>query len=341
MRRAMTFFLLVGLCLWAASASADPTEIVMTFGGDAVLGTREEWKGDPNNFDAFIEANGFSWPFAKIAEVFHADDLTLVNLECVLQKTGKGIVKSKEYRFRGDPSYTEILAVSGIEQVNIANNHYIDYGSYGKKSTQAALKAGGIAFSGYETLFMYEKDGYKIGFGGCRETTYRQKKSIVEKDIKKLKAMGCDVIIYSYHWGVEYSPSHSSLQKRMAKYAIDAGANIVIGTHPHCVQGIESIGGVPVIYSLGNLMFGGTHEMTTFDAFMVRAILRFGENGYEGVELQPLPILTSGAAPNNNFQPVLAQGEDSARILRLIQKDSNLKITESMWFPRKPSEKQK
>ena len=335
MRKTASLILCLILLFAIPYAHAESSEIVITFGGDAVLGTREEWKGDPDNFDACIEKNGFSWPFAEIASLFQSDDLTHVNLECVLQANSKGLVKTKEYRFRGDPSYTEILTVADIESVNIANNHYIDYSASGRKSTQEALTAGGIAFSGYETLYVFEKDGYKIGFGGCRETVFRQKRKIVEDELRQLKDMGCDVIIYSFHWGKEYSPKHNSLQKKMAQFAVDHGADLIIGTHPHCVQGLETIKGVPVLYSLGNLMFGGTHDMRTFDAFMVRATLRFGENGYEGVELQPIPILTSGAIPENNFQPVLAEGEDYDRIIKLIQNDSRPKITESMWFPTK------
>ena len=320
---------------FALFSSAGAGEIVMTFGGDAVLGTREEWKKKTDTFDTFVKEHGLDWPFLELASLFQSDDLSMVNLECVLQSNNKGVVKNKQYRFRGDPSYTEILTLAGIESVNIANNHYIDYSANGRKSTQEALVAGGIAFSGYETLYVYEKDGYKIGFGGCRETVYKQNKEVVKKDIAALKAMGCDVVIYSCHWGKEYSPTHNSLQKEMAQFAIDCGADLIIGTHPHCVQGIAVLDNVPVVYSLGNLMFGGTHDMRTFDAFVLRAHLRFGENGYEGVELRPLPILTSTAIPKNNFQPILAEGKEYDRIMKLIQRDSKMKITQSMYFPRK------
>ena len=333
MRKSAWLVILLFFCLCSA-AQAQETNIVITFGGDTVLGTREEWKGKANNFDAYIQEQGVAWPFAKLASVFQADDLTLVNLECVLQKNSKGILKNKAYRFRGDPSYTEILTVAGIESVNIANNHYIDYSRQGQKSTQAALTAGGIAFSGYGTLYVYEAKGYKIGFGGCRETVYKQQKSAIKNDIRKLKEMGCDVIVYSCHWGKEYNPKHNALQQRMARYAVDCGADIVIGTHPHCVQGIGAIQGVPILYSLGNLMFGGTHDMRTFDGLLAQASFRFGEKGYEGVELRLIPVLTSGDAPRNNFQPILAEGEDAKRILRLVQQDSKLTINENaLWFP--------
>lgn len=331
MKKAACFLLCLGLCALCGLGLAD-TQVVLTLGGDCVLGTREEWKGEPETFDTLVGEKGFGWCFEKIGEVFRQDDMSLVNLECVLQDSAKGLDRKKQYRFRGPTAYTAILAEAGIEQVNLANNHFIDYGASGQKSTRAALKKAGIAFSGYGELYVFEKDGIKIGFGGCRETVYRQRPSTISKEIKKLQKMGCDAIVYSLHWGKEYSPKHNRLQESMAQAAIDAGANLVVGAHPHCVQGMEQRDGAVVLYSLGNLVFGGTHEMRTFDALVVQATLRFGEKGYEGVEIKLLPVLTSGDIPQNNFQPVWAQGEDKERILKLIQDDSPMEIKETQWF---------
>lgn len=80
------------------------------------------------------------------------------------------MARGKEFTFRGDPSYTGILKAAGIEQVNIANNHYIDFGGSGRESTRAALEAAGIGFSGYTYRSVVEVNGYRIGFAGCRET---------------------------------------------------------------------------------------------------------------------------------------------------------------------------
>ncbi len=320
--------------VWSASADCAGV-FVLTFGGDCVLGTREQWKDEADTFDTLIAKEGMEWCFAKIAEPFLSDDMSLVNLEGVLQTNSKGHQRGKQYTFRGDPSYTGILTAAGIEQVNIANNHYIDFGKQGRKSTRAALEAGSIAFSGYTYRYIYEKDGWKIGFAGCRETTWLERKTPMYNDLKALKKAGCDVIVYSCHWGKEYSPTHNTKQERMADYAIRYGADIVVGTHPHCVQGIEQRGKGVVIYSLGNLVFGGTHDMTTFDALVVQAALRFGDKGYEGVTLRLMPVLTSSDRPRNNFQPEWAQGEDYARIMQLVQDDSELPIEAEMWFAAK------
>ena len=124
MRRIALFAFTFWLALTTCAAQAD--EVVITLGGDCVLGTREEWKNDPETFDTMIAEKGFEWCFAKISEPFVNDDISLVNLEIVLQSHSEGHARGKEFTFRGDPSYTGILKAAGIEQVNIANNHYIE-----------------------------------------------------------------------------------------------------------------------------------------------------------------------------------------------------------------------
>jgi len=328
----MKLFLTVLLVLCCAF-SACAEEIVITLGGDCVLGTREEWKSEPKTFDTMIARKGYGWCFEKIAEPFLTDDISLVNLECVLQSHSEGHASGKQYTFRGDPACTEILRMAGIEQVNIANNHYIDFSRSGRESTRAALTEGGIGYSGYTYRSIVEVDGYRIGFAGCRETVFQERREPVYNDLKYLKKQGCDVIIYSCHWGKEYSPTHNSSQIRMADYALKYGADIVVGTHPHCVQGVEARRGGVVLYSLGNLVFGGTHDMTTFDSVIAQAVLKFEKGSYQGVTIRLMPVLTSSDRPHNNFKPEWAQGEDYRRIMQLIQNDSEMKISGEMWFP--------
>lgn len=331
MRRIALFTCTLFLVLTACAAQAD--EVVITLGGDCVLGTREEWKDDAETFDTLIAEKGFDWCFSKISEPFLNDDISLVNLETVLQSHSEGHARGKEFTFRGDPSYTGILKAAGIEQVNIANNHYIDFGGSGRESTRAALEAAGIGFSGYTYRSVVEVNGYRIGFAGCRETVYLDRKAPVYNDLEALREAGCDAIIYSFHWGKEYSPTHNQTQRRMADYAIQHGADIVVGTHPHCVQGVEHRRGSLILWSLGNLVFGGTHEMTTFDAVVAQVSLCFDGGEYQGSKLRLLPVLTSSARPDNNFQPEWAEGADYERIMGLIQDDSEMQIEAEMWFP--------
>lgn len=327
--------MMILICLVLLFTTAKADEVIVTFGGDCVLGTREEWKDNQKTFDTFISRRGFDWCFKRIGQVFLEDDITLINLECVLQKDDEGHRKNKLFTFRGDPSYAVFLKQASVEQVNIANNHYIDYGRSGRESTRAALAEAQIGFSGYTYRSIANVRGYKIGFAGCRETVFLENREAVYRDLQYLKEQDCDVIIYSCHWGKEYSPEHNSSQIRMADYALKYGADIVVGTHPHCVQGIEYRRGGVVLYSLGNLIFGGTHDMTTFDAAIMQAVLQFEEGKYQGVTLKILPVLTSSSIPENNFQPIFAPDADYKRIMQLIQNDSDMKIDEEMWFPAK------
>ncbi|MBQ7849013.1 MAG: CapA family protein [Clostridia bacterium] len=311
------------------------TELVITVGGDAVIGTREKWWNREDAFPHYIEQNGLGYPFRNLLPIFSTDDMTFVNLEGVLKADKKGETTSKEFRFRGLPEWTEILHLASIEQVSIANNHYIDYGTAGREATREALTNAGIPFSGYEYTYVWEKDGLKIGFGGIRETVYKQDPSILYKDVLALKNAGCDVIIYTCHWGTEYDPNRNELQERIACAAAAAGVDILVGGHPHIVQGVDSVEDMPVIYSLGNLMFGGTINMQGYDAMLAQLRLRFRDGEYVGVTVELIPVLTSSRAAENvnDYCPVVAEGEDKARILQKVQDDTPFQLADTMYWP--------
>lgn len=316
----------------AQPAGEGVTVINITLGGDAVLGTREAWWNSKISFNAYLQENGYDYPFSGLKHLFEQDDMTFVNLEGVLKDNNRFEDTEKLVRFRGLPEYTEILLTSSIEKVNVANNHHIDYGTPGRESTIAALEAAGIPYSGYGHTYIWEYKGHKIGFAGCRETIWLRGKENVAGEITALRAAGCEVVIYSCHWGKEYSPTHNETQLAMLQAVIDAGADIVVGAHPHVVQGVEHVDGTLVLYSLGNLMFGGTHDMKTFDGVLAHIGLRFDEDGYMGATLRLTPVLTSSTPGVNDYHPVPAEGEDAARILAKIQADSDILLGGEMFF---------
>lgn len=310
--------------------------ITMTFGGDAVIGIRENWWKRETALPAYLAAGGMGYPFSTLKPIFEQDDLTWVNLECTLKSNARGEKKNKEYRFRGLPEWTQVITASSIETVNIANNHVIDYGTDGFESTKQALDAAEIPYSGYGEYYVFEKDGHRIGFAGCRETTYfEDDKDVIAKDVAELRSRGCDVIIYSCHWGTEYETMHNRDQIVMAKAAAEAGVDILIGTHPHVVQGVGYVDGMLVLWSLGNLMFGGTIKMTTFDGMLARLTLEFAGDRYDGCHLELLPVLTSSHAPEgvNDYCPTLAAGEDYERIMQQVQEDTNFSLNTELYFP--------
>lgn len=298
------------------------TLITMTFGGDCVLGSEEHSKNKPESFHSVIEQHGMAWPFSGLSDILQADDISMVNLENVLQDTRKGF-NQRLHNFRGPSEFANILKLGGIELVNIANNHFVDYGQDGKNSTRNALRAAGVPFAGYSALYVHEKDGIKIGFGGIRETVFHQNHKRVADEIDELKRMGADYIVYTCHFGIEYETSHNEIQTMIARAAIDAGANLVIGHHTHVVQGIEQYKGGLIFYSLGNLVFGGNLELSTFDGLMAQIGLVYEGKQLKETRVQFIPVITSGIRPHNDFRPVAAEGEDKARILAAINADSD------------------
>lgn len=307
--------------------------ITLTFAGDCVLGSEEATRRKPDSFDSLIAQKGYAWPFSGFQDIFAQDDLTMVNLENVLMDSARDRNESRLHNFRGPSAFAQILKEGSVELVNVANNHYPDYGAVGKRSTRNALEAVNIPYSGYEWLHVFEKQGIKVGFGGIRETIYHQDRKRISREIADLKAQGCQYVVYTIHAGEEYAPRHNALQTDIAHAAIDAGANLVIGHHPHVPQGIEMYNNGLIFYSLGNFIFGGNLALSTFDSLAVQTRLYFSQGALIQTQVQLIPLITSGAAPQNDFRPIPAQGEDKQRILATVNSSSDFVYPEFFTLP--------
>ncbi len=317
---------------WRVEDEEDTVQkgITITFGGDVVLGGRENYYGDSAGMPAVLDEKGMTWPFAGLKDLFRKDDLTVVNLECVLKADSTGEDLTKQWRFRGLPEYVQVLMEGGIDLVNLANNHTIDFGDTGYLRTKEALN-GNLPWCGNGENTVLEIRGHLFGFGGCRETTYTRTPEVISQDIQELKEKGAEIIVYQCHWGTEYDGNHTVLQEAMARACQRAGADLVIGHHPHVVQGADWIDGMPVVYSLGNLVFGGTIHLSTFDAILAQAVF-YPEKSENRVEIKLIPILTSGSSKQkiNDYQPVIAEKEDALRILKKVQKDTGWLLTDRL-----------
>ena len=306
-------------------------QVKLTFMGDCVIGSEEKSRKLPISFDSYVAQKGFAWPFSAVQEILSRDDLSVINFEGVLKDNTRDREPNKQHWFRGPSSFTQVLAEGSIELAGLANNHVSDYGAAGRKSTRQALDGAGIPNFGYSRLHIFEKDGIRVGFGGIRETTFKQDKGIPAREIAELKSQGAHFVVYTCHFGEEYQPVNG-LQREMARAVIDAGANIVVGAHSHTVQGIERYRQGLIVYSLGNFVFGGNLELSTFDGLMAGLTLDFKHQQLTGAKLTLIPVLTSGIQPANDFRPVIAQGEDKARILTAIQAQSEMTIGEEIFF---------
>lgn len=318
---------LLALTLLFSTAAAETT-LHFTFAGDCTLGCEEYLRKQETSFDSYIAANGYSWPFANMQELFLHDDLTVVNLEGVLSDSSQGENKDKTYRFRGPADFAQILAQSGIDAVNLANNHTYDFGKQGYAATQEALTAAGVGYFGADEVYIFEKDGIKVAFLGLNSPAFYDSRAGVKEEIARLKQEeGVNAVVFTFHGGSEYGARHNKIQANSAHYMIDAGADLVIGHHPHVVQGMEIYNNRTICYSLGNFSFGGNKKVRALETVVVDAALTFDDQGnYLGQQLTLYPANVSGTYPENNYQPVLVSGEAAQDVMDLIQYDTEYEL---------------
>lgn len=341
--RALPTALLALVCLLTRALPASASFLVreedtfstltLTFMGDCILGSEEKSRALPESFDSVIAEKGLDWPFSGVREILTADDLSVINLEGVFQDDRRNRAEGKQHWFRGPTAFAEILPAGSVEVAGLANNHVRDHGQSGHNSTRQALEAHGVSWFGYGDLWTYEKNGFTIGFGGIRETTWRGKRSRPQEEITKLREMGADYIVYTIHAGKEYDPLHNDQQTAMARAIIDAGADLIVGCHTHVPQGVERYNDGLILYSLGNFTFGGNLKLTEFEGLMAQVTLRFDGSTVQETQLQLIPVFTTGTRPDNDFRPIPAEGDDKERILQRVQDDSpELIIRDLMTF---------
>lgn len=307
-----------------------PLQVTLTFTGDCTLGNTPLLRGRDASFEAFVEKNGLEYPFANVKSLFEEDDLTIINLESVFHDSEEGVAKNKTYTFRSPTSYAQMLPMSSIEACYLGNNHVYDYGLPGYQSTIQALDAQNVKWFGStefdNVTYIYEKGNAKIGFVSIYISWWWQEGMGAEmkETIRRLKEEeGCQVVIACLHGGVEYDNHHDKNQERMADQFLKNGADIVVGNHPHVIQGLRTENGKTTLWSLGNFSFGGNKEVKSIRTFIARFTLSFSEDGtYLGHQLNIIPAHMSGTRDYNNYQPVLVTDEtEAAKILAAIQYD--------------------
>lgn len=323
----MLMLVLVFLCLWAV-AGAETTEVILTCTGDFMPGSNDRVKNEEYAFQRYIEQYGYGYPFEKLQVLFANDDLTLVNLECMLNDSEPD--STSRLRFRGPESYAQIFPASSIEVANLANNHAGDFGKAAYDTTLAALDSQGVMYCGTTEYGSYacwkEVKGVRIGFVGAYPLYHKEHPEKLEQCFQELKDAGCDVIVASLHCGAEYNEIHGSIHDSYAKKLQKLGAHIIVGNHPHVPQGINVFGGITQVYSLGNSSFGGNtgvdEVLRVIQGTVVQFRLVFEDGEYTGHQMTIWPIHISGTSPENNYQPVLVEGNDALRVMKKVQKDT-------------------
>ena len=290
--------------------------------GDCTFGTDENFAYEGSMPAKYDEVGDFNYFFENVKSVFEADDLTIVNFEGTL--TDSTTREDKQFAFKADKSYAEILTDGFVEAANLANNHSKDYGEQSYNDTMDALDEAGITNFGYDRVAIKKVKGIKVGLVG----TYVLAdglgvKDSMEKNIQDLKDEGAQVIIASFHWGEEKAEYPNDVQVELAHAAIDAGADLVLGHHPHVLQGIEQYKGKNIVYSLGNFCFGGNMYPSDMDTmiFQQTFTLKGGKLQEDNVT-NIIPCSVSSVEDYNNYQPTPAAGEKETEILNKITQRS-------------------
>lgn len=302
--------------------TAEPVSITVSMVGDCTLGTDVNFD-QSTSFDAFYQMkNDPGYFFQNVKDIFTADDLTVANMEGTL--TTSNDRQQKTFAFKGDPSYTEILTRGGVEATNLANNHSHDYGDQSYEDTIQYLEAAGITTFGYDRTAVMDVKGIKVGLIGIYELKdgLGRQQQVIDT-IQEVKDQGAQVIIVSFHWGTEKSNIPDDIQKTLAHLAVDQGADLVVGHHPHVLQGIEKYQGKNIVYSLGNFCFGGNKNPSDKDTMIFQQTFTV-ENGelVEDDVTNIIPCSLSSESGYNNYQPMVLEGSEKERILQKIEEFS-------------------
>jgi poly-gamma-glutamate capsule biosynthesis protein CapA/YwtB (metallophosphatase superfamily) len=195
-------------------------------------------------------------------KAFFADyDLVGANLEGAVTDNGEHYPPVNLYDFAFRPDWVEDLRDYGFSYFTLANNHFSDQGQRGMEETRKHLSAMGLAFSGCQdrqvgdcSVTTMERNGKKIGLAGFSMVYGTFDLEEAKKQVTALAEVS-DLVIVNVHWGTEYEHQFGRLQTSIGRAFVDAGADIIVGHHPHVVQGLETYRGRPIFYSLGNFIF--------------------------------------------------------------------------------------
>ena len=316
----------VSAAICTAEVSESRTVTVSTV-GDCTLGTDESFNTS-TNFNAYEAMNGTSYFFQNVRSILEADDATFANFEGTL--TTETARESKEYAFKGDPSYTQILTDGSIDVVTLANNHSSDYGAKSLTDTEEALDAAGIDYCIGDKIAVKEVNGIPTAFIGIyvlNDGMAREEQ--VKQTIAAAKQQGAKLVIVAFHWGTEKATEPDETQKSLAHTAIDCGADLVVGHHPHVLQAIEYYKGKYIAYSLGNFCFGGNSAPSDMDTMIFQQTFTIEKGEVQAdAAATVVPCSISSTAGYNDYQPTPTEGDASTSVIdRLNTMSANYGVT--------------
>ena len=292
------------------STNLDPKkkiEIIVT--GDVLLARSVNYKT--------TSTRNFYWPFLYVASELRSADITFINLETPLVKncppTNQGMI------FCGDPENIQGLIYAGVDVANIANNHIYNYGEKGVDETIKLLNENNITPAGLREPVYKRVKGKKVAFLGFSDFSSEKNKLINNENELRNKIynskLSSDIVIVQFHWGNEYTTKITPRQRFLAYLAIDSGADLVIGNHPHWIQPIEIYKGKLIAYSHGNLIFD--QEWSRDTKLGIVGKYTFNEDKLIDAEYLPVKI-------ENYGQPLFLEGEEKREVLNNLYNISKI-----------------
>ena len=303
---------------------SSPVFLTLSVVGDCTLGTDETFDYD-TSLNAYYENYGADYFLQNVKDIFSTDDLTIANFEGTLTDSDER--EDKTFAFKAPASYASILTGGSVEAVNTANNHSHDYGDQSFDDTLAALDDAGIVHFGYDETAVMDVKGIKVGLVGIYELyDHLEREQQLKDNIAKVKADGAQLIVVIFHWGNETETVPDSNQTTLGRIAIDEGADLVCGHHPHVLQGIETYKGRNIVYSLGNFCFGGNSSPSDMDTMIYQQTFTIDADGVKKdnvTNIIPCSISSAAYDGYNNYQPTPAEGDEATRILGKINERSS------------------
>ena len=303
---------------------SSPISLTLSVVGDCTLGTDETFDYD-TSLNAYYENYGADYFLQNVKDIFSTDDLTIANFEGTLTDSDER--EDKTFAFKAPASYASILTGGSVEAVNTANNHSHDYGEQSFDDTLAALDDAGIVHFGYDETAVMDVKGIKVGLVGIYELyDHLEREQQLKDNIAKVKADGAQLIVVIFHWGNETETVPDSNQTTLGRIAIDEGADLVCGHHPHVLQGIETYKGRNIVYSLGNFCFGGNSSPSDMDTMIYQQTFTIDADGIKKdnvTNIIPCSISSAAYDGYNNYQPTPAEGDEATRILGKINERSS------------------
>lgn len=306
----------------AETAHSTPVTLTVSVVGDCTLGTDENFDYD-TSLNAYFESYGKEYFFQNVKSIFEADDLTIANNEGTF--TDSYDREDKTFAFKAPASFAGIYSCSSVEAVNTANNHSHDYGEQSFQDTMKALDAEGVVHFGYDETAVMDIKGVKVGLVGIYELyDHLEREQQLKDNIAKVKKDGAELIIVIFHWGNEKETVPDSNQTTLGHLAIDLGADLVCGHHPHVLQGIEEYKGRNIVYSLGNFCFGGNSSPSDMDSMIFQQTFTITSDGVKADNVTNIiPCSISSEYGYNDYQPTPAEGDEKTRIMEKIQERSS------------------